>query len=197
MPKNMPIVNDLYEISGEIAEATRSGGNPENVKNNSPYKVTSEQLERRYEEYLRARRDLEERVVSLSGKFADEEQQCLERVQQLQNAQNELAAILNAVPEPDSDKFAFQDRAEAASAMRNVEKRRIEAMRVMAAADRDPKTQSNRSDSTEKTLMLLDSITFQQVFRIAFASALPFLFWTLAGASIISLAVIGAWKGWF
>lgn len=205
MQKNPSVMNNLHKISDKIAVSVRTPANTENTentepaekkKNNSNFTASSEQLERRYEEYLRARRDLEERIISLYSKFAEEEQQHTDRIGKLRNAQNDLATILEAVPEPEDHKFMFNDRAEAANMMRNVEVRRLEAMRVIASTELNNKSQDN-GGSAEKTIMLLDSLSFRQIFRIAFASALPFLFWTLLGALIVSFAVIGSWKGWF
>ena len=60
MPKNMPIVNDLYEISGEIAEAKRlrNGTGNATFRNDlidAVFNLTKEQLKQgvRYEIYKR------------------------------------------------------------------------------------------------------------------------------------------------
>lgn len=193
MQKNPSVMSNLHNIGDRIAESTGTPGR----KNSGGFVASPEQMERRYEEYLRARRDLEERVESLVSKYSEEERQCSDRILKLQNAQTELTAILNAVPEPEEGKIMFHDRAEAAAAMRNVEKRRIEAMRVISATEQDQNSPDKNNRSTENTIMLLESLSFQQIFRVAFAAALPFLFWSLLGALIVSFAIVGALKGWF
>ncbi len=203
-------VGEQIHVSG--SQPTEGNGNPTAQVTAQPGQMTAgkstgernfgkpsiEQLERRYEEYLRSKRDLLERVNSLQSELDEEGKNIAARMETLQFLRAELEKIQNGIPADSDDKTAFTDRAEAATGIRTIEKMRIALLRLLPMAQsKNQETAGSGKSNPEQDAIVLNSLTFRQISRFAFIASIPLLIGFFLSAVIITLAIIGSFKGLF
>lgn len=217
MAQKVPsVVTDLYRISNKLnpqAPAGEAQGTTpeamletivaEEKKGSFLDEVASAHLKRRYGDFQRSRNDLLERLSTMESRLAAEEMELDARLNIVRSTKQEIAQLLEAVPAHDPAKEAFSDRGELTDLTLKIEKQRIEMMRMMPIVDgasekmRSMDGAPGAGKSKAETGVILDSLGFRQVLRLAFALNLPILLAILIAAAIIAVAVIGSFKGMF
>ncbi|MBO5681788.1 MAG: hypothetical protein J6T08_08770, partial [Lentisphaeria bacterium] len=162
----------------------------------------SAHLKRRYGDFQRSRSDLLDRLHSMESRLAAEEKDLDSRLKTVQTTIREIRQLLDAVPADDPGRDAFADRGELTDVTLKIEKQRIEMMRMLPIVD--GATEKLRSldsspagKSKAETGIILDSLGFRQVLRLAWAMNLPVLIAILISSVIVAFAVIGSFKGIF
>lgn len=159
-------------------------------------------LKRRYGDFQRSRSDLLDRLHTMESRLATEEKDLSSRLETVQTTIQEIRQLLSAIPADDPGKEAFSDRGELADVTLKIEKQRIEMMRMLPIVDGASEKQrsldgSPAGKSKAETGIILDSLGFRQVLRLAWAINLPVLIAILISALIVAIAVIGSFKGLF
>lgn len=159
-------------------------------------------LKRRYGDFQRSRSDLLDRLHTMESRLATEEKDLSSRLETVQTTIQEIRQLLSAIPADDPGKEAFSDRGELADVTLKIEKQRIEMMRMLPIVDGASEKQrsldgSPAGKSKAETGIILDSLGFRQVLRLAWAINLPVLIAILISALIVAVAVIGSFKGLF
>ena len=114
----------------------------------------------------------------------------------------EVRALLENIPADDPGKEAFSDRVELTDLTLKIERQRIEMMRMLPIVDgASEKIRSMEggpgNGKRSETGIILDSLGFRQILRLAFAVSLPVILALLVTSLIIAFAVIGSFKGLF
>ncbi len=173
--------------------------------------ISPELLKRRYHEFQRMRNDLLERINTMAGMLQREAETYNTRLAVLQRAADDLNRIQDELPQEDTGKEQFQDRSELAEITLLMERLRIEILRltpVIESGASEPARSAGTlgavsgknsagNGSNAEAGVLLDSLSFRQVFRTSFAAALPLIIGVLAAALIIAIAIIGSFNGLF
>lgn len=159
-------------------------------------------LKRRYGDFQRSRSDLLDRLHTMESRLATEEKDLSSRLETVQTTIQEIRQLLSAIPADDPGKEAFSDRGELADVTLKIEKQRIEMMRMLPIVDGASEKQRSldgapAGKSKAETGIILDSLGFRQVLRLAWAINLPVLIAILISALIVAVAVIGSFKGLF
>ncbi|MBO5958574.1 MAG: hypothetical protein J6Q65_00480, partial [Lentisphaeria bacterium] len=161
-------------------------------------------LKRRYVEFIRSRSDLLERLHTMETKLSSEENELKNRLNTVCATRQEIRQLLTQIPAEDPGREAFADRGELADTTLKIEKQRIEMMRMLPIVD--GASEKIRSINGRKMPgvtgnaepgIVLDSLTFRQICRIAFAAATPFFIAILLSSLIIAIAIIGSFNGLF
>ncbi len=209
MQKTAPFLSSLHTIGDKIADAQQmqsrqavdgtaeqiapdASARPENAAHNALMK-------RRYDDFLRNRRDLTGRLAGLTARLSEEQKAVSVRLQTLDRLLSDLNRISGTLPPEDASREGFRDHGELADQCRKLEELRLETIRLIQIADAAAPANSGRPAATdpEKAAILLDSLTFGQIFRKSSAVAMPFVLGSLAGALVLAFAIIGSFKGWF
>lgn len=206
------IVTDLYGMRNKLNQQVpvELEQDPENPKQAyMPEKENSRlddavnvHLKRRYGDFQRSRSDLLDRLHTMESRLATEEKDLSSRLETVQTTIQEIRQLLSAIPTDDPGKEAFSDRGELADVTLKIEKQRIEMMRMLPIVDGASEKQrsldgSPAGKSKAETGIILDSLGFRQVLRLAWAINLPVLIAILISALIVAIAVIGSFKGLF
>ncbi len=214
MQKSQSVMGDLYKIKEQIA-----GGATEQYSaapEQTPPQKTAEQpsapglapelLKRRYSEFLRLRNDLLERINTMAGMLQQEADGYNARLEVLQRTADELNRIQQELPAEEPGKDAFSSRSELADITLLTERLRIEILRltpVVESGASDPARSTSEGSGltgngkNAETGVVLDSLSFRQIFRASFAAGLPVMIAVFIAAILISIAVIGSFKGLF
>lgn len=206
------IVTDLYGMRNKLNQQVpvELEQDPETLKQAyMPEKENSRlddavnvHLKRRYGDFQRSRSDLLDRLHTMESRLATEEKDLSSRLETVQTTIQEIRQLLSAIPADDPGKEAFSDRGELADVTLKIEKQRIEMMRMLPIVDGASEKQrsldgSPAGKSKAETGIILDSLGFRQVLRLAWAINLPVLIAILISALIVAFAVIGSFKGLF
>jgi len=213
MAKNISVMNDLHRISDKIAESAQHIHEPGQQMppgsampdaDNATQVITipqapSELLQRRYRDFSRGRRDLLERLASMTSRLEAESVSAEARLTVVRETLEQLKKLTADLPEDDLEKISFTDRSELAKACLELERLRLEAIKLAPAVENvhRPDGVSAAPVSTERNSILLDSLSFRQVFRLAFFASLPVLIGLVISAIILTVGIVGAFKGWF
>lgn len=206
------IVTDLYGIRSKLnqqvpveLEQKQEPPKAADVPEKEPGRLddaVSAHLKRRYGDFQRSRSDLLDRLHSMESRLAAEEKDLDSRLKTVQTTIREIRQLLDAVPADDPGRDAFADRGELTDVTLKIEKQRIEMMRMLPIVD--GATEKLRSldnspagKSKAETGIILDSLGFRQVLRLAWAMNLPVLIAILISSVIVAFAVIGSFKGIF
>ena len=206
------IVTDLYGMRNKLnqqvpveleqdPETSKQAYMPEK-ENNRLDDAVNVHLKRRYGDFQRSRSDLLDRLHTMESRLATEEKDLSSRLETVQTTIQEIRQLLSAIPADDPGKEAFSDRGELADVTLKIEKQRIEMMRMLPIVDGASEKQrsldgSPAGKSKAETGIILDSLGFRQVLRLAWAINLPVLIAILISALIVAIAVIGSFKGLF
>lgn len=152
---------------------------------------------RRFEEYLRGRRDLSERAAGMIALLESEEAEQAVRAEKITSTLKLLRRILEDLPEADASREGFSGTAELADSCRKLENLRLETIRLAPLVRNRTEYIPGTPHSTPETKILLDSLAFRQIFRASLIASLPILIMLLLAAILIAAAVIGSFKGLF
>lgn len=213
MAQKVPsVVTDLYKISNKLSPQAAAELELQNEKlqeNSGADKkdslldeLTNAHLKRRYGDFQRARNDMLDRLSTMDSRLAAEENELNSRLQTVHSTRQEIKQLLDDIPADDPGKDAFSDRVELTDLTLKIERQRIEMMRMLPIVDgASEKIRSAESGNgnmkRQETGIILDSLGFRQVLRLAFAMTLPVIIALLITAVIIAFAVIGSFKGLF
>lgn len=207
MSKPISVMNNLHRISDKIAESSHHIHDPAPSEQETPAVESSapavpqappELLQRRYQDFSRGRRDLRERLASMESRLEAEGVSASARLAVVRETLEQIRKIASEIPEDDPDRLAFSDRSELAEKCLALEKLRLETIRLTPAVESSASAASSSvSGSAERSSILMDSLTFRQVFRIAWFASLPVVIALAAVALVLMIAIIGAFKGWF
>ncbi len=181
------------------------------VPQNRDTGIAPELLKRRYNEFQRMRNDLLERINTMAGMLQQEAETYNSRLAVLQRTADDLNRIQDELPLEEAGKEQFQDRSELAETTLLMERLRIEILRlipVIESGTSEPARSAGTlgavsgknpagNGSSAETGILLDSLSFRQIFRTSFVAALPLIIGGIAAALIIALAIIGSFNGLF
>lgn len=206
------IVTDLYGMRNKLNQQVPVELEPDPETPKQAYMPEKENsrlddavnvhLKRRYGDFQRSRSDLLDRLHTMESRLATEEKDLSSRLETVQTTIQEIRQLLSAIPADDPGKEAFSDRGELADVTLKIEKQRIEMMRMLPIVDGASEKQrsldgSPAGKSKAETGIILDSLGFRQVLRLAWAINLPVLIAILISALIVAIAVIGSFKGLF
>lgn len=208
MSKPISVMNNLHRISDKIAESSHHIHDPAPApaaqeppaESSVPavHQPPSELLQRRYQDFSRGRRDLLERLASMESRLAAEAASAEARLAVVRGTLEQIRKIASELPEDDPDRMAFSDRSELAEKCLALEKLRLETIRLAPAVESAASSASDSaSGSAERSSILMDSLTFRQVFRIAWFASLPVMIALAVAALVLMISIIGAFKGWF
>lgn len=218
MAQKVPsVVTDLYRISNKLnPQATTEAEPQETVEAAEPAPVAEPRvssssfdrsadahLKRRYGDFQRSRNDLLERLNTMEIRLAGEEKELSGRLEVIHATMQEIRQLLDSIPADDPSKDAFSDRAELADLTLKIEKQRIEMIRMLPILEGASEKQRSldgtaaAAKSKAETGVILDSLGFRQVLRLGFAMNLPIVLAIILSAVIISIAIIGSFKGIF
>lgn len=190
---------DQTQVSAKIEPQQR----PVEEKKSLLNEVADAHLKRRYGDFQRSRSDLLDRLSTMESRLAAEEMALENRFQIVSATRQEIRQLLDSIPADDPAKDAFSDRAELTDLTFMIEKQRIEMMRIMPIVDGASEKMRSMdgapagTNGKTETGIILDSLGFRQILRLAFALSLPILIMFLIAAVIIAGAVIGSFKGLF
>ena len=199
------IVTDLYGMRNKLNQTDQENPMPTYVPEAAGNKMddaVSEHLKRRYGDFQRSRSDLLDRLHTMESRLSAEEKELKSRLETVQTTIGEIRQLVEAIPADDPRKEAFSDRGELADVTLKIEKQRIEMMRMLPIVDGASEKQRSLDGSPigknkTETGIILDSLGFRQVLRLAWAINLPVLIVVLLAALIVACAVIGSFKGLF
>lgn len=208
MSKPISVMNNLHRISDKIAESSHHIHDPAPApaaqeppaESSVPavQQAPPELLQRRYQDFSRGRRDLRERLASMESRLEAEAVSAAARLAVVRETLEQIRKIASELPEDNQNRLAFSDRSELAEKCLALEKLRLETIRLTPAVESSPSAASSSvSGSAERSSILMDSLTFRQVFRIAWFASLPVVIALAAVALVLMIAIIGAFKGWF
>ncbi len=214
MAQKVPsVVTDLYRISNKLtpqaaAELEQQNeevrANAEGDKKESLLDdIASAHLKRRYGDFQRSRKDMLDRLSVMESRLAAEENELNCRLQTVRAAMQEVKKLLENIPADDPGKEAFSNRVELTDRTLQIERQRIEMMRLLPIVDgasekmRSMESGAGTMKSKSETGAILDSLGFRQIMRLAFAVSLPLIGALLITSAIIAFAVIGSFKGLF
>ncbi len=211
------VMNNLHRISSQIAAKSGSAGTGNAVSTADSEKkpavsdtagISPDLLKRRYTEFLKIRNDLLERLNTMAGTLQQEAQIYNARLAVLQKAADELNRIQDELPPEEPGKESFPNKSELANTTLLMERLRIELLRLTPVIESGSQELARSSTAISggiagtgggktETGVLLDSLSFRQIFRASFIAALPLIIGGIAAAIIIAVAVIGSFNGMF
>lgn len=215
--KNASVMNELVNISDKIAESTRAKKNaPKDEPGpaaDNPHESTAPVvsvpltpvrnpalLQKRFEEFLRTGKDLSGRLAEQIAALEGEEKNSVRRLDENRAAAAALRTLAEKLAGLESLRSeGFRSTAEQAESCRALEILRLETIKLAPAVERltgSGEKHSSLSAASDQRI-LLDSLTFRQIFRVSFIAALPWTLGALAAAALVAAAVIGSFKGWF
>lgn len=217
MAQKVPsVVTDLYRISNKLNPQANTQVEPQETveaaeppapvaepKMPPPDRSADAHLKRRYGDFQRSRNDLLERLNTMEIRLAGEEKELSGRLEVIHATMQEIRQLLESIPADDPSKDAFSDRAELADLTLKIEKQRIEMIRMLPILEGASEKQrsldgtGSTAKSKAETGMIIDSLGFRQVLRLGFAMNLPIVLAIILSAVIISIAIIGSFKGIF
>lgn len=212
MAQKIPsVVTDLYRISNKLSPQASADLEQQNEMNQEAgeekkesllEEIANAHLKRRYGDFQRARNDMLDRLNTMESRLTAEEDDLERRLQTVRTTMQEVRALLENIPADDPGKEAFSDRVELTDLTLKIERQRIEMMRMLPIVDgASEKIRSMEggqgNGKRSETGIILDSLGFRQILRLAFAVSLPVILALLVTSLIIAFAVIGSFKGLF
>ncbi len=178
----------LPQISEEqIAQEVRG----ETVKSTEPDKKFVRALKKRHEEYLKAKKDLHNKITEAMAALPEEQKKFKfyeEETANLYELCRKMSDEINELTEKDGQNE--EDSAALADACRKIENSRLEFIRQNARYNKLMPHQSHASGGGAKNLLPeINSMTFLQLFRLGFAFSLPVATAIFLGAIIICVVI--------
>ena len=171
---------------------------PQQQGKNGSGSILGDALLRRYEDFLKTRRDLAARIVRETESLRlrqDEVQQEAEKIRQYLTQLDNLAVDVNATDEAVDP----GNQAVFAAECRKIEHLRLELFRI--AEQTKILAEKKKSDGTDSNalsfLPLLDSLSFGQFAKAGFAFFFPLLAALIFSAFLIAAALILSFNGTF
>lgn len=215
MTQKVPsVVTDLYRISNKLGpqaaveleqqnETAVQAAAEEEKKDHLLSDLADAHLKRRYGDFQRSRSDLLDRLSTMESRLNAEENELQRRLQIVRTAAQEVRQLQAGIPADDPGKEAFSNRVELTDLTLKIEQQRIEMMRLLPIVEgasekkRSMENGAGRINSKSEPGIILDSLGFRQILRLAFAVCLPIIIALLVTSAIIAFAVIGSFKGLF
>lgn len=216
MAQKVPsVVTDLYRISNKLGpqaavdleqqnEAAAEAAVAEEKKDHHLMsELADAHLKRRYGDFQRSRSDMLDRLSTMESRLSAEENELQRRLQIVRTAVQEVRQLQAGIPADDPGKEAFSNRVELTDLTLKIEQQRIEMMRLLPIVEgasekkRSMENGAGRINSKSEPGIILDSLGFRQILRLAFAVCLPIILALLVTSAIIAFAVIGSFKGLF
>ncbi len=208
------VMNNLHKISQQLAESTKqirengtvpvadpekSGRQDKNEQiENKNAKILDAALLRRYEDYLKSRKDLETRLNQSLAQMQTEYDLISARAELIntvfQDLQNRLEQLEQSLP---ADADIPQKQSELASKCNLLEVIRLESIRSIARYQTNSWNSPSSSAGTTGNANGIDfaSLSFSLLFKKGFALFLPLILALLLSSMLIALAYIGAFFG--
>lgn len=207
------IVTDLYGMRNKLnqqvpveleqdPETSKQAYMPEK-ENNRLDDAVNVHLKRRYGDFQRSRSDMLDRLSTMESRLSAEENELQHRLQIVRTAVQEVRQLQAGIPADDPGKEAFANRVELTDLTLKIEQQRIEMMRLLPIVEgasekkRSMENGAGRINRKSEPGIILDSLGFRQILRLAFAVCLPIILALLVTSAIIAFAVIGSFKGLF
>lgn len=214
MAQKVPsVVTDLYKISNKLSPLASAELEQQNdteresavteKKESLLDDIANAHLKRRYGDFQRARNDMLDRLSMMESRLVAEEEELNRRLLLVRSTLQEVKQLQDNIPPDDPRKEAFSDRVELTDLTLKIEKQRIEMMRMLPIVDgasekmRSMESGAGNIKHGSETGIILDSLGFRQILRLAFAMTLPVIIALLVTSVIIAFAVIGSFKGLF
>lgn len=184
--------SELPQISEEQIARETSG---ETVKPPEPDKKLVRALKKRHEEYLKAKKDLHNKITEAMATLPEEQKKFKlyeEETAGLYELCRKMSEEINELTEKDEQNE--EDSAALADACRKIENSRLEFIRQNARYNKLMPHQSHASGGggTKSMLPEINSMTFLQLFRLGFAFSLPVAVAIFIGAIIIGVVIFFA-----
>lgn len=184
----------LPQISEEqIAQEVRG----ETVKSTEPDRKFIRALKKRHEEYLKAKKDLHNKVTEAMAALPEEQKKFKfyeEETANLYELCRKMSDEINELTEKDGQ--SEEDSAALADACRKIENSRLEFIRQNARYNKlmPHQTHAGGGDGggAKNLLPEINSMTFLQLLRLGFAFSLPVAVAIFIGAIIISVVIFFA-----
>ena len=180
----------LPQISEEqIAQEVRG----ETVKSTEPDKKFVRALQKRHEEYLKAKKDLHNKITEAMAALPEDQKKFKfyeEETANLYELCRKMSDEINELTEKDGQNE--EDSAALADACRKIENSRLEFIRQNARYNKLMPHQSHASGGAKSMLPEINSMTFLQLFRLGFAFSLPVAVAIFIGAIIIGVVIFFA-----
>ena len=181
----------LPQISEEqIAQEVRG----ETVKSAEPDKKFVRALKKRHEEYLKAKKDLHNKITEAMATLPEEQKKFKlyeEETANLHELCRKMSEEINELTEKDEQNE--EDSTALADACRKIENSRLEFIRQNARYNKLMPHQSHASGGGAKSMLPeINSMTFLQLFRLGFAFSLPVAVAIFIGAIIIGVVIFFA-----
>jgi len=222
MQNNGSVMNGLHKISGKIAEASRtpssvstppdgSGDDPSVTPPAAPLPRTKEQspgrtsgsllgdaLLRRYEDFLKTRRDLDARIVRDMEALRIRQEELQRESEKIRVYLEQLEKFAGATAGTD-ESVNPGDQAAFAAECRKIEHIRLELFRITEQTDAlaGRKSFGEKNSDTASLLPLIDSLSFSQLARAGFAFFFPLLVTLIIASLLLASAVILSFNGMF
>ena len=181
----------LPQISEEqIAQEVRG----ETVKSAEPDKKFVRALKKRHDEYLKAKKDLHNKITEAMATLPEEQKKFKlyeEETANLHELCRKMSEEINELTEKDEQNE--EDSTALADACRKIENSRLEFIRQNARYNKLMPHQSHASGGGTKSMLPeINSMTFLQLFRLGFAFSLPVAIAIFIGALIIGVVIFFA-----
>lgn len=177
---------------------------PARVKEGPEQKKTSgsllgDALLRRYEDYLKTRKDLSGRIVRQTEALRARQEELQQEAEKIRTHLELLEKFAETTSDTD-DLVDPGDQAAFAAECRKIEHIRLEVFRISdqteALAGKESSGKAN-GDTADSLLPLLDSLSFGQLARAGFAFFFPFLVTLILATLILAAAIVLSFNGTF
>lgn len=227
MQNNGSVMNGLHKISGKIAEASRppiaapqDNSRSHNIpapppapvaavteaplpqKGPEPRKTSGsllgDALLRRYEDYLKTRRDLSARIVRETETLRIRQEELQREAERIRTNLEMLGTFAETTAATD-DSVNPGDQAVFAAECRKIEHIRLELFRIAEQTDVlvNKKNSGGTSSDVSSLLPVLESISFGQLAKAGFAFFFPLIVTLILASLVLAAAVILSFNGMF
>ncbi|MBO4490763.1 MAG: hypothetical protein J5944_05315 [Lentisphaeria bacterium] len=221
MQNNGSVMNGLHKISGKIAEAARPQVRPVGAaRTDSPSvppavtfrpplpenpkpqgksgSILGDALLRRYEDFLKTRRDLAARIARETEALRNRQEENQRESEKIRRYLANLEDFAKAVESSD-ESVDPGDQAVFAAECRKIEHLRLELFRISEQTEilAGKKISGEKSTDASSILPVLDSLSFGQLARAGFAFFFPVLAVLIFSALLLAAAIILSFNGMF
>lgn len=175
---------------------------PSRTKEQTPLKTAGsllgDALLRRYEDFLKTRRDLGARIVRESESLRIRQEELQKEAEKVRTCLEQLEKFREAAGDTDGS-VDPGDQAAFAAECRKIEHIRLELFRITEQTNAlsGEKSSGEKQFDTASFLLLFDSLSFSQLARAGFAFFFPLLVTLILSSLILAVAVILSFNGVF
>lgn len=159
--------------------------------------ILGDALLRRYEDFLKTRRDLAARIVRETERLRTREEDLQRELEEIRSHLEQLKGFARETDSTD-DSVDPGNQAAFAAECRKIEHLRLELFRIGGQTDpADGKKAGGKSTDPASFLSLFNSLTFGQLARAGFAFLFPFLAVLVFAVLLLAAAIILSFNGAF